>query len=255
VRERGNPAWEAAPCEIDGRLALTPGQAGAEPALSAGSGPLGVALGLLRADAPGTIMGAPQNWPRWAVLLPHVLAATSLPGPADPDAAPDRAWLLDRAAVYLQMHARAADARPLAERALAIDEAALGPDHPAVATDLNNLALIVQDLGLAGEARRLAERALAITEAALGPDHPAVAIRLGNLAVIVRDLGLAGEARRLAERALAIDEAVLGPDHPDVATDLNNLALIVQDLGLAGEARPLAERAQAITEAARQAKA
>ena len=38
---------------------------------------LGVVLGLLRADAPGQITGAPQDWPRWAVLLPHVLAATS----------------------------------------------------------------------------------------------------------------------------------------------------------------------------------
>src|SRR5690242_17285626 len=92
-------------------------------------------LGLLRADAPGTIMGAPQDWPRWEVLLPHVLAATSHPGPAGPDTA----WLLDRAATYLQVHARAADARPLAERAVAIDEAALGPDHPAVAALLNNL--------------------------------------------------------------------------------------------------------------------
>src|SRR5689334_7317936 len=111
--------------------------------------PLGVALGLLRADAPETIMGAPQDWPRWEVLLPHVLAATSHPGPAGPDTAEDTAWLLDRAAAYLQVHARAADARPLAERALAITEAALGPDHPDVATRLNNLATIVRDLGLA----------------------------------------------------------------------------------------------------------
>ena len=47
-----------------------------------GGGLLGVVLGLLRADAPGTIMGAPQDWPRWAVLLPHVLAATSHSTPA-----------------------------------------------------------------------------------------------------------------------------------------------------------------------------
>ena len=33
-----------------------------------------------------------------------------------------------------------AQARPLIERALAITEAAYGPDHPTVATDLNNLA-------------------------------------------------------------------------------------------------------------------
>jgi len=167
---------------------------------------------LLRADAPRTIMGAPQDRPRWAVLLPHGLAATSLPGPTGQDAAADTAWLLDRAATYLQVHAWPADARPLAERALAIDEAALGPDHPAVATDLNNLAWILRDLGLAGEARPLAERALAITEAALGPDHPTVAIRLNALALILRDLGLAGEARPLAERAAAITEATRPSD-------------------------------------------
>ena len=68
--------------------------------------PLAVALRVLRADAPAQIMGAPHDWPRWAVLLPHVLAATShadharmAPGPA---AMPDAAWLLDRAGTYLQ---------------------------------------------------------------------------------------------------------------------------------------------------------
>ncbi len=124
-----------------------------------------MALGLLRADAPGTISGAPQDWPRWEVLLPHVLAATSLSCPAGQDMA-DTAWLLDRAATYLQAHGRPADARPLAERALAIDEAALGPDHPTVAILLSVLALIMRDLGLAREARPLAERAAGITEAA-----------------------------------------------------------------------------------------
>jgi len=82
-----------------------------------------VALGLLQADAPEKIMGAPQDWPRWGVLLPHVLAATSLPSPTAPDSVEDTAWLLDRAATYLQVHARLADARPLAERAAAITEA------------------------------------------------------------------------------------------------------------------------------------
>jgi hypothetical protein len=129
-----------------------------------------VALGLLRADAPGTITGAPQDWPRWAVLLPHVLAATSLANPAagsaGQDVAADTAWLLDRAATYLQVHAPLADARPLAERALAIDEAALGPDHPTVATLLDNLAGILRDLGLTEDARRLQERAHSAGQAA-----------------------------------------------------------------------------------------
>ena len=39
-----------------------------------------------------------------------------------------------------------------------------GPDHPDVATDLNNLATILQDLGDLAGARPLQERALAIDE-------------------------------------------------------------------------------------------
>jgi hypothetical protein len=42
---------------------------------------LGVALGLLRADAPGHIQNDLQSWPRWQVLLPHVLAATAHANP------------------------------------------------------------------------------------------------------------------------------------------------------------------------------
>jgi hypothetical protein len=52
------------------------------------------------------------------------------------------------------------------ERTLAIDEAAYGADHPDVATDLNNLAQILWDLGDVAGARPLQERALAIREAA-----------------------------------------------------------------------------------------
>jgi tetratricopeptide (TPR) repeat protein len=179
---------------------------------SAGGDRLGVVLELLREDAPGTVTGAPQDWPRWAVLLPHVLAAadhfTALPGDQQPAVWGDASWLLDRAAAYLQVHARLPQARALAERALAIDEAAYGPGHPEVATDLNNLALILRDLGDPGGARPLAERALAITEAAYGPGHPAVATRLDNLATILQDLGNPAGARPLAERAQAIRREV-----------------------------------------------
>jgi tetratricopeptide (TPR) repeat protein len=217
------------------------------------TGPLGTAVRLLRADAPGEIMRSPGSWPRWAVLLPHVLAATAL---LDQSQAPDPAllqsgaWLLDRAGTYLQVRARFRDAFPLLERAVAITEAAHGPDHPTVASRLNNLALVLGDLGQPETARPLLERALAIDEAAHGPDHPTVAIRLSNLATVLRDLGQPETAQPLLERALAITEAAHGPDHPDVATTLNNLALVLQDLGQPEAAQPLLERALAIDEAA-----
>jgi hypothetical protein len=62
--------------------------------------------------------------------------------------------LLDRAGTYLQVHARPSEARPLFERALRIDEASYGPDHPIVAMRLNNLALLLRDLGDPASARR-----------------------------------------------------------------------------------------------------
>jgi len=144
---------------------------------------------------------------------------------------------------------RSGDALPLEERALAISEAVLGPDHPDTALRLGNLAATYDDLGRSGDALPLKERALAIAEAVLGPDHPDTALRLGNLAFTYKELGRAGDALPLEERALAISEAVLGPDHPDTAGRLGNLACTYRDLGRPGDALPLEERALVITEA------
>ena len=55
-------------------------------------------LALLRADLPGTIMGAPKNWSRWQQLLPHVLAAIH-----DAHPSPDTARLQERSATYLRV--------------------------------------------------------------------------------------------------------------------------------------------------------
>src|SRR5688500_1240388 len=88
--------------------------------------PHSTALRVLCSDAPETIMGAPEGWPRWEVLLPHVLAATervggpdhlSLPSRDGEQAVRDWPWLLDRAAAFLQVHGRPGEARPLAGRA------------------------------------------------------------------------------------------------------------------------------------------
>src|SRR5690349_16770970 len=117
--------------------------------------PLAVVLGLLYADAPATVIAAPEDWPRWAVLLPHVLAAAEC-FERERDVGDDQSlaggcsWLLDRAGTYLQVHARFSEARRLIERALSIDETVHGPDHPDVATDLSNLATVLRDLGQPG---------------------------------------------------------------------------------------------------------
>jgi tetratricopeptide (TPR) repeat protein len=127
-------------------------------------------------------------------------------------------------------------------RALAITEASYGPDHPNVATSLNNLAGLLRATNRLAEAEPMYRRALAITEASYGPDHPDVAIRLNNLALLLKATNRLAEAEPMYRRALAIDEACYGPDHPNVAIDLNNLALLLQTTNRLAEAEPLMRR-------------
>ena len=77
--------------------------------------------------------------------------------------------------------ARFKEAEPLYRRALAIDEAAHGPDHPNVATMLCNLAGLLEGQAKYEESEVLYRRALAIYEAARGPDHQGhYAVQLGE---------------------------------------------------------------------------
>lgn len=58
------------------------------------------------------------------------------------------------------------------ERAIAIWEGVLGPDHPHTAIGLSSLAKFHSDLGSFAEAELLFSRALAIFDSTVGPSHP-----------------------------------------------------------------------------------
>ena len=87
----------------------------------------------------------------------------------------DEAAALNQQVTQLYKQGRFSEALPLAQRALAIREKALGPDHPGVAESLNNLAVLYQGQGRYVDAEPLYKRSLAIREKALGPNHPDVA--------------------------------------------------------------------------------
>ena len=63
-------------------------------------------------------------------------------------------------------------ARGCFERALGIDEAVYGQDHPNVATGVNNLGMVFKDLGDLEGARENYERALGICRRVYGEEHP-----------------------------------------------------------------------------------
>jgi len=142
------------------------------------------------------------------------------------------------------------EAKQLLEQAVAIREAALGPEHPQVAYSLDSLAAAHYGAGAYDEAKALYERSIAIREAALGPRHPQVAYGLNSLAAVHYGAGDYDEAKRLYEQALAIWQETLSPEHPDAARGLNNLAAVHEALGAYDEAKRLYERALVILEAA-----
>ncbi|HEY4932936.1 MAG TPA: tetratricopeptide repeat protein [Terriglobales bacterium] len=158
--------------------------------------------------------------------------------------------VLNNLALALDAQAKYSEAEPLYKRSLAIEEKALGPDHPEVAIRLNNLGLLYYDQGKYSAAELLYKRSLAIREKSLGPDHPSVATQLNNLGLLYKTQGKYSEAEPLYKRALAIDEKALGPDHSSVAIGLNNLGLLYKTQGKYSEAEPLYKRALAIDEKA-----
>ncbi|MCP4288365.1 MAG: tetratricopeptide repeat protein, partial [Gammaproteobacteria bacterium] len=75
-------------------------------------------------------------------------------------------------ALLYNAQGRYTDAEPLFQRALAIREKVLGPEHPAAAPSLNNLTMLYYAQGRYTDAEPLFQRALAIREKVLGPEHP-----------------------------------------------------------------------------------
>jgi len=206
-----------------------------------------VAVGLLLGSFPDRSWEA-AAWPACQRLLPHVLAAAEHAerlGVGGEQAG----WLLDRASAYLRGRGQPRQARPVAERALAVTRATLGADDPATGERHAALGRVLRDLGDLVGARAELERALAILEVELGTDHPDAGILRSTLAQVLRASGdLAGAGVELG-RALGILEVALGPDHPEVGAVHNEIAhLLWERWDLVG-ARVELERALAIYEA------
>jgi tetratricopeptide (TPR) repeat protein len=96
---------------------------------------------------------------------------------------------LSQLAILYAISAEFEKAKPIFERVLAINEKALGPEHPDVGNDVTNLGILNAQLGNFKAARPLLERGLAIKEKALGSEHPRVANDINNLASLLCDMG------------------------------------------------------------------
>ncbi|MFI7601207.1 FxSxx-COOH system tetratricopeptide repeat protein [Actinoplanes sp. NPDC049681] len=220
----------------------------------------------------------PQWWPRWSMLLPHILAVDPA-GTSNPDLratairsvwhlvargevrtalplterlhqawrqrhGPDDTSTLAAAAalgeIYRQL-GRYQQARQLDEDTLTRLRRVLGDDHPDALSSAGNLAVDLTRTGEYEQARQLSEETLARSRRVLGDDHPDTLSSASNLAAGLRALGDHEAARRLDEDTLARRRRVLGEDHPDTLSSASNLALDLHRLGDHEHARPLDE--------------
>jgi tetratricopeptide (TPR) repeat protein len=201
-------------------------------------------IAALTAVYPDDGFGNPALWSRCASLTPHLL--TVCEGQiADPVVSVKCADLLDRAQSYFAGRAAFSQARQLCERALAIREKVLGPEHRDTAMSLNHLAGLLDPAA----GRLLYERALRIFESELGPEHPDTAIGLANLGVQFLYQDDFVSAKPLLERALAIREKTLG-DHHHTATNLAMLGRLLHKTGNPTDAEPLFRRAISVSQRA-----
>src|SRR5271157_5103328 len=109
---------------------------------------------------------------------------------------------------------------------LAIRRKSLPPDHPDLATSLNNLGNVQRELREYAAAKQCYQQALAIRRKSLPPDHPDLADSLNNLGAVQNALREHAAAKQSHEQVLAIRRKSLPPDHPDLATSLNNLGAV-----------------------------
>jgi eukaryotic-like serine/threonine-protein kinase len=142
------------------------------------------------------------------------------------------------------------DAAAALRRSLSVREAALGPEHPDVASTLTRLGNVLDREGKRDEALEAYRRALAIRTKVFGPEHPDVAAVQGNMGISLEALGKYDEALAAYHSALAIELKAFGPDNPRVANTRYNLAVTLDDSGRYAEALEEHRHALAIREKA-----
>ena len=140
---------------------------------------------------------------------------------------------------------KAERAESLYRAVLAIDRARLGPDHNEVATDLENLAVLLDEhAGKLDEADSMYRAALAIRRKHLDAGHPTVLNIIGNIAGNLTTMGRYAEAESLQRHVLA-GRRRLYPDgqHPDIGYSLHSVANVLDAMGRWAEAESVAVEA------------
>ena len=117
------------------------------------------------------------------------------------------------------------------QRALAIQEAIYGEEHPEIAQTLLKMASTNRALGNYEAAFPLYRKAVAINENTLPKDDPELGWSINNLGWALHSRGYYEEAEETYRKAETLQREYLGETHPDLAFTLNNLGGLLWTTG------------------------
>jgi tetratricopeptide (TPR) repeat protein len=127
-------------------------------------------------------------------------------------------------------------------------EKQLGLDHLDVADNLNDLAVVYNNMAQYAQALSSLERALAIYEKQKGPETREVSMSLTNIGNSYQKQGEYDRAEQSYKRALAIDEKLYGAEHYEIAMNLLNMGMLHFSQQDYETAKSFFERTQAMYE-------
>lgn len=157
-----------------------------------------------------------------------------------------RADSLAREGEVLWGAGRFSDGAEMLERELGLRRRVLGPDHPEVATTLNNLAALTGAGGDLPGAEALFKESLKLKRAALGEGHPEVALAINNAASLRYSQGDYEAAAALLQEALGLLIAAFGENDAVTVSCLLNLAGVRRASGDYAGAEPLYRKVLAV---------
>ncbi|HEV2971348.1 MAG TPA: serine/threonine-protein kinase [Pirellulales bacterium] len=143
----------------------------------------------------------------------------------------------------LRLYARAGE---MFEKARALRQATLGPDHPKTLMAMRELAWALRGTGRLDEAIALAEEALRRQRAKLGASHRDTLLTASILGDAYRMAARPDEAIRLLEPSLELCKTKLGKSDDVTFQTMNNLALAYQVAGRLPEAMELFKQSLAL---------
>ena len=191
---------------------------------------------------------APDQWPAYEWLMPHVLACRDLA--ADMGLATEATGrVLHQAGHALHYRQRHREGAALLESALAVDMALKGKEHPDICADLEAIGTVLWAGGDLERAERALASCLELQKIVFTPDNPVTASVLNSLGVVRQQRGLLDRAEEAFRECLRVLTLAHGEGHPAIASCLSNYALLCEAAGKPGEALRLAERALEINRA------